>query len=167
MAIWAGKRGSCFEPHPQAAWASSACRSLFTSTRTGHGLWVDAPPAELSATGAVVSWLYGKRHTAVPGGHRRQAVPAALTEVRSKIPGADMAAVSVEKDRGGEPHKRVLSFCSGKRFGPLGGSDMAKYVLSWKLRLGGTAQQNHDDGERLIATFQKWQPAADQTFLQF
>jgi hypothetical protein len=44
---------------------------------------------------------------------------------------------------------------------------MAKYVLNWKLRLGGTAQQNHDDGERLLATFQKWQPPADQNFLQF
>ena len=44
---------------------------------------------------------------------------------------------------------------------------MAKYVLNWKLRQGGTAQQNHDDGERLLATFSKWQPPADQNFLQF
>jgi hypothetical protein len=44
---------------------------------------------------------------------------------------------------------------------------MAKYVLNWKLRQGGTAQQNHDDGDRLLATFSKWQPPADQNFLQF
>jgi len=44
---------------------------------------------------------------------------------------------------------------------------MAKYVLNWKLRQGGTAQQNHDDGERLLATFSKWHPPADQNFLQF
>jgi hypothetical protein len=44
---------------------------------------------------------------------------------------------------------------------------MAKYVLNWKLRQGGSAQQNHDDGDRLLATFSKWQPPADQNFLQF
>ncbi len=44
---------------------------------------------------------------------------------------------------------------------------MAKYVLTWRLRLGGTAQENHDDGDRLLATFAKWQPPADLNFLQF
>jgi hypothetical protein len=44
---------------------------------------------------------------------------------------------------------------------------MAKYVLNWKLRQGGSAPQNHADGEKLLATFSKWQPPADQNFLQF
>lgn len=44
---------------------------------------------------------------------------------------------------------------------------MSKYVVSWKTRAGGTAQQNHDDGKKLLDTFAKWQAPADQTFLQF
>jgi hypothetical protein len=44
---------------------------------------------------------------------------------------------------------------------------MAKYVVSWKVRSGGTAQQNHDDGKKLLDTFAKWQIPADQNFLQF
>jgi hypothetical protein len=44
---------------------------------------------------------------------------------------------------------------------------VAKYVVSWKTRAGGTAQQNHDDAKTLLDTFAKWQPPADQTFLQF
>src|ERR1039458_440145 len=34
MAIWAGHRGSSLETHPQAACASSACRSRFISLPT-------------------------------------------------------------------------------------------------------------------------------------
>jgi len=44
---------------------------------------------------------------------------------------------------------------------------MAKYVVSWKVRSGGTAQQNHEDGKKLLDTFAKWQIPADQNFLQF
>jgi uncharacterized protein DUF3303 len=44
---------------------------------------------------------------------------------------------------------------------------MPKYVVSWKLRLNGTAQQNHEDGKKLLDTFAKWQTPADQNFLQF
>ena len=44
---------------------------------------------------------------------------------------------------------------------------MAKYVVSWNVRSGGTAQQNHDDAKTLLDTFAKWQAPADQTFLQF
>ena len=44
---------------------------------------------------------------------------------------------------------------------------MAKYVVSWNVRAGGTAQQNHDDGKTLLDTFAKWQIPADQNFLQF
>ncbi len=44
---------------------------------------------------------------------------------------------------------------------------MGKYVLSWKTRQAGTAQQNHDDTRTLLATFAKWQPPADQNWLQF
>jgi hypothetical protein len=44
---------------------------------------------------------------------------------------------------------------------------VAKYGLSWKVRAGGTAQQNHDDGKTLLDTFARWQPPADQTFVQF
>jgi hypothetical protein len=44
---------------------------------------------------------------------------------------------------------------------------MAKFLVSWKVRQGGTAQQNHDDGKKLLDAFAKWQPPADQNFLQF
>lgn len=44
---------------------------------------------------------------------------------------------------------------------------MAKYLVSWKLRLGGTAQQNHEDGKKLLDAFGKWQIPSDQNFLQF
>lgn len=44
---------------------------------------------------------------------------------------------------------------------------MAKYLMSWKLRLSGTAQQNHDDGKKLLDTFAKWKMPSDQNFLQF
>ncbi|MGO9560896.1 MAG: DUF3303 domain-containing protein [Acidimicrobiales bacterium] len=44
---------------------------------------------------------------------------------------------------------------------------MAKYVLSWTLRQVGTAQQNHEDAKTLLAAFAKWQPPADQNWLQF
>jgi hypothetical protein len=35
---------------------------------------------------------------------------------------------------------------------------MAKYVMSWKVRSGGTAKQNHDDGKKLLDTLVKSQP---------
>jgi len=44
---------------------------------------------------------------------------------------------------------------------------MAKFLVSWKVRSGGTAQQNHDDTKKLLDTFAKWQAPADQNFLQF
>ena len=44
---------------------------------------------------------------------------------------------------------------------------MAKYLISWKARQNRTAQQNHDDVKKTLATFAKWQPRADQNFLQF
>ena len=44
---------------------------------------------------------------------------------------------------------------------------MTKYVSAAKNATGGTAQQNHDDGKKLLDTFAKWQAPADQTFLQF
>jgi hypothetical protein len=44
---------------------------------------------------------------------------------------------------------------------------MAKYLVTWRGRQSGTAQQNHDDGKKLLETFAQWQPPVDQTFLQF
>ncbi len=44
---------------------------------------------------------------------------------------------------------------------------MAKYVVSWRFRLGGTAQENHEDTKRLLDTFAKWAPPSDQDFQQF
>jgi hypothetical protein len=44
---------------------------------------------------------------------------------------------------------------------------MAKYMVTWKTRLGGSAQQNHDDGKSVLAAFARWQAPADQNFLQF
>jgi hypothetical protein len=44
---------------------------------------------------------------------------------------------------------------------------MAKYLMSWKTRAAGTAQQNHDDGKSLLEAFSKWQIPADQNFKEF
>jgi hypothetical protein len=44
---------------------------------------------------------------------------------------------------------------------------MAKYLMSWKTRANGTAQQNHDDGKSLLDAFAKWQIPADQTWSEF
>jgi hypothetical protein len=44
---------------------------------------------------------------------------------------------------------------------------MAKYLMSWKTRTGGSAQQNHDDGKSVLAAFAKWQTPADQTWSEF
>lgn len=44
---------------------------------------------------------------------------------------------------------------------------MAKYALNWKVRQAGSAQQNHEDAKKVLATFAKWQPPADQSWLQF
>ena len=44
---------------------------------------------------------------------------------------------------------------------------MAKYLLSWKTRTGGSAQQNHDDGKAVLAAFAKWQMPAGQTWSEF
>ena len=44
---------------------------------------------------------------------------------------------------------------------------MAKYLVSWKARSGGTGQQNHDDVKKNLATFAKWQAPAGQNFVQF
>jgi Protein of unknown function (DUF3303) len=44
---------------------------------------------------------------------------------------------------------------------------VAKYVVTWKARQGGTAQQNHEDAKKNLATFAKWQAPAGQNFLQF
>ena len=44
---------------------------------------------------------------------------------------------------------------------------MAKYLVTWKARQGGTAQQAHDDAKKNLATFAKWKPPAGQDFQQF
>jgi hypothetical protein len=44
---------------------------------------------------------------------------------------------------------------------------MAKYLVTWKVRQNGTAQQNHDDAKKNLATFAKWTPPAGQDFQQF
>ncbi|HEV3281476.1 MAG TPA: DUF3303 family protein [Acidimicrobiales bacterium] len=44
---------------------------------------------------------------------------------------------------------------------------MAKYVLTWRTRASGSAKQNHEDGKSILDTFAKWQPPADQNWLQF
>jgi len=44
---------------------------------------------------------------------------------------------------------------------------MAKYLMSWKTRAQGTAQQNHEDGKSILATFAKWQAPADQKWSEF
>ncbi len=44
---------------------------------------------------------------------------------------------------------------------------MAKYLMSWKVRASGTAQQNHDDGKSILEAFAKWQTPADQKWSEF
>jgi hypothetical protein len=44
---------------------------------------------------------------------------------------------------------------------------MAKFVVSWTFREGGSAQQTHEDGKRLLDAFAKWSPPADETFHEF
>lgn len=44
---------------------------------------------------------------------------------------------------------------------------MAKYLMSWKTRAAGTAQQNHDDGKAILAAFAKWQIPTDQNYKEF
>jgi hypothetical protein len=44
---------------------------------------------------------------------------------------------------------------------------MAKYLLNWKTRASGTAQQNHDDGKSILEAFAKWKTPADQNWVQF
>jgi hypothetical protein len=44
---------------------------------------------------------------------------------------------------------------------------MAKYLMSWKVRASGTAKQNHEDGKSILEAFAKWQPPADQNWVQF
>jgi hypothetical protein len=44
---------------------------------------------------------------------------------------------------------------------------MAKYILSWTLRLGGSARQNHEDIKASLAAFSKWEVPSDQDILQF
>ncbi len=44
---------------------------------------------------------------------------------------------------------------------------MAKYLMSWKNRAQGTAQQNHEDGRSITATFARWQTPADQKWAEF
>jgi hypothetical protein len=50
---------------------------------------------------------------------------------------------------------------------PKGGIDMAKFLLSWTFRSGGSAQQTHEDGKKLLDVFAKWSPPADETFHEF
>jgi Protein of unknown function (DUF3303) len=73
-------------------------------------------------------------------------------------------------DSGGQPAR------NGGRIGevsPIGGDrreggvTMAKYVMSWKTRGGGSAQENHDDGKSILAAFAKWQIPADQNYTEF
>ena len=44
---------------------------------------------------------------------------------------------------------------------------MAKYLMSWKTRAAGTAQQNHDDGKAILAAFAKWEIPGDQNYKEF
>ena len=44
---------------------------------------------------------------------------------------------------------------------------MAKYLMSWKTRAAGTAQQNHDDGKSILDAFAKWQIPDDQNYKEF
>ncbi|HWA66171.1 MAG TPA: DUF3303 family protein [Mycobacteriales bacterium] len=44
---------------------------------------------------------------------------------------------------------------------------MAKFLITWKIREGLSAQQNHDDLKTMLSTFGKWEQPADQTFHQW
>lgn len=51
--------------------------------------------------------------------------------------------------------------------GRKGETEMAKYLMSWKTRAAGTAQQNHDDGKSILDAFAKWQIPAGQNYKEF
>jgi hypothetical protein len=42
-----------------------------------------------------------------------------------------------------------------------------KYLVSWKLRGGGSGSDNEADAERGLKAFAAWKPAADTQFHQF
>lgn len=44
---------------------------------------------------------------------------------------------------------------------------MAKYLVSWKTRDGGSLAENEAAQERVLAVFSKWSPPANATFHQF
>ena len=44
---------------------------------------------------------------------------------------------------------------------------MAKYVVSWRPRPGGSVAENEAAEERTLELFSKWSPPADATFHQF
>ena len=44
---------------------------------------------------------------------------------------------------------------------------MAKYLVSWKSRDGGSIAENEAAVERTLQLFSKWSPPADSTFHQF
>jgi hypothetical protein len=60
--------------------------------------------------------------------------------------------------------RRILRSAGMRRKGE---GEMAKYLMSWKTRAAGTAQQNHDDGKSILEAFAKWQIPADQNYKEF
>lgn len=42
-----------------------------------------------------------------------------------------------------------------------------KYLVSWTIRNGGSAEEQDAAGRKLLETFGKWSPPADQDFQQF
>lgn len=42
-----------------------------------------------------------------------------------------------------------------------------KYLVSWKIRGGGSGEENETAAARSLAVFAKWSPADDATFHQF
>ena len=44
---------------------------------------------------------------------------------------------------------------------------MAKYVMTWQVRDGGSAADNEASAKRSLAVFSSWTPPADVTFEEF
>jgi hypothetical protein len=44
---------------------------------------------------------------------------------------------------------------------------MAKYVMTWQVRDGGSAADNEASAKRSLAVFSSWTPPADVTFVEF
>jgi hypothetical protein len=49
----------------------------------------------------------------------------------------------------------------------MNGGLVMKFVVTWKVRSGGSAAENEASAARILEVYSKWTPPADATFHQF